>query len=207
MLARQSKNGTEKDRSSRSSSRSISDDGDIDELAESISHYGLINPITVDEHNNLIAGERRLRACRQLEWTVIYARLYRDLTDDEKREIELEENVRRKDLTPIERSKLYVARAETAERVLLSDNKTPNPKGGRPSKGAVSEQAIADHIGADRVTVINAKQHVAAVNRYPELAAPGIPQKEAITVALRASSMQCPRSPTRLPPAARCGLG
>lgn len=68
----------------------------------------------------------------------IPARLYRDLTDDEKREIELEENVRRKDLTPVERSRNYVSLAETAERVLLSDNKTPNPKGGRPSKGAVS---------------------------------------------------------------------
>ena len=108
--------------------------------------------------------------------TEIPARLYRDLTDDEKREIELEENVRRKDLTPYERSKNLVALAETAEKVLLSDNKTSKPKGGRPTKGAVSEQAVADRIGADRMTVVNAKQHVAAVERYPELAAPGIPR-------------------------------
>jgi hypothetical protein len=32
-------------------------------------------------------------------------------------------------------------------------------------------------------TILNAKQHVAAVNDFPELASPGIPQKEAITIA------------------------
>jgi hypothetical protein len=139
----------------------------------------------------------------------IPARLYHDLTADEKREIELEENERRKDLTPYERSRNVVALAETATEILakeFSPNGSKNPKGGRPQK-ADSEQKVAARIGIPQQTINVAKQHVAAVNRYPELAAPGIPQKDAITIALRASSMQCPRSPTRLPPAARCGLG
>jgi ParB-like chromosome segregation protein Spo0J len=41
----------------------------IDQLADSISRTGLINPIVVDKGGNLIAGERRLEACRNLGWT------------------------------------------------------------------------------------------------------------------------------------------
>jgi ParB-like chromosome segregation protein Spo0J len=135
------------------------------------------------------------------------ARLYGDLTDDEKREIELEENVRREGLSPYELSKQYVALAETAVEVLPVAGKTSTSKGGRPTKQAVSEEAIAERIGVPRQTIDRAKQHVAAVNKYPELANPRIPQKEAITIALRASSLRYPPLQTRLPPAARCGLG
>jgi len=38
----------------------------VDELAESIKQNGLIVPIIIDENNNLIDGERRLRACVKL---------------------------------------------------------------------------------------------------------------------------------------------
>jgi len=114
-----------------------------------------------------------------LEWTEIDARLYSELSEDERREIEIEENVRRKDLTPHELSKNVVALAETAAEVLSTTDKTPKPKGGRPTKGAVSDEAVAERIGIPRATIHNAKQHVAAVTSYPELAAPGIPQKDA----------------------------
>lgn len=158
------------------------DFGDINVLADSIGKYNLLHPITVDSHNNLVAGERRLRACKQLGWLEIPARAFTDLTADERREIELEENVRRKDLTPYERSKDVVALAEVAAKVLVQHTKTPNPKGGRPPKAGVSLQDVATRIGVPRETVDKARQHVAAVTKYPELAAHGIPQKDAITI-------------------------
>lgn len=165
--------------------------GDIEGLAESIRKYGLFNPVTVDDKNNLIAGERRLRACRLLEWSEIPVRLYRDLTDDERQEMELEENFWRKDLTPYERSKNLVKLVEVAATVAaagFSPNAGKNPKGGRPQK-ANSESKIAERIGVPQQTINVAKQHVSAVNKYPELSAPGIPQKDAITIAKTLDAM------------------
>lgn len=79
--------------------RARHDYGDIDGLATSIQHYGLLHPIIIDKDFNLIAGERRLRACRKLGKKEIEVKLKENLTDAEKMEIELEENLHRKDLT------------------------------------------------------------------------------------------------------------
>jgi hypothetical protein len=44
------------------------DMGDIDALAETIKSEGLLHPIVIRPDNLLIAGERRLAACRKLGW-------------------------------------------------------------------------------------------------------------------------------------------
>ena len=72
---------------------------DIDLLAESISKYGLIEPIIIDEHHNLIAGERRLKAHQLLKLPEIEVKYMNDLSNLEKKEIELEENIQRKAFT------------------------------------------------------------------------------------------------------------
>ncbi len=72
---------------------------DIDDLADSIARLGLINPITIDHNNILIAGERRLSACRQLGWTHVPVQFLEDLTPTNRLLIELEENIKRKDIT------------------------------------------------------------------------------------------------------------
>lgn len=71
----------------------------IDELAESIARLGLINPITVTQDGILIAGERRLSACVALGWTSIPVQFAENLSDYELQSIELEENVKRENLT------------------------------------------------------------------------------------------------------------
>ena len=67
-------------------------------LADSISRLGLINPITINEHRELIAGETRLRAVMRLGWTAIPFRLFEELSEIDKLSIELEENWKRTDL-------------------------------------------------------------------------------------------------------------
>ena len=42
--------------------------GDIDGLASSIKSIGLLHPIVIKPNGKLIAGHRRLAACRQLGW-------------------------------------------------------------------------------------------------------------------------------------------
>jgi ParB/RepB/Spo0J family partition protein len=93
--------------------------GDIAALAASIERYGLLHPPVVERGRKaLVAGWRRIKACQLLGWTHIEVRWYDDLTDAERQPIELEENVRRKDLTPAERAKTLVHQADTmAERL------------------------------------------------------------------------------------------
>jgi ParB/RepB/Spo0J family partition protein len=71
----------------------------IDELAGSIRANGLINPIVVTPQGVLVAGQRRLMACKQLGWTHISVQLTTDLEPLALHIIELEENVKRVDLT------------------------------------------------------------------------------------------------------------
>jgi len=73
--------------------------GDIDELAESIEKHGLIHPPVVNEDGILIAGERRLRACEQLQMDEIEVRKLGELSELERKEMELEENLYRKKFT------------------------------------------------------------------------------------------------------------
>ena len=78
--------------------RARSDYGDISALAASIQRYGLLHPIVIDDKNNLIAGERRLRAHIKLGKTEIEVKKFSELSDIDKKEIELEENIQRKEL-------------------------------------------------------------------------------------------------------------
>lgn len=71
----------------------------IQELADSIKEHGLIEPIIVSETNELIAGERRLRACQLLRMDTVEVRTMDKLSELEKKEVELEENLHRRDFT------------------------------------------------------------------------------------------------------------
>lgn len=71
----------------------------IDELASSISKIGLIHAPVISRSNVLIAGERRLTAMKLLGWESCPVQ-YADTVDDEELHlIELEENIKRVDLT------------------------------------------------------------------------------------------------------------
>jgi len=82
--------------------RSREDMGDLDDLARSIKDKGLIHPLAVqfkDGSYTLLAGGRRLEACKLAGLDKIPVRIYdEDLSDLQRRSIELEENIRRKDL-------------------------------------------------------------------------------------------------------------
>lgn len=72
---------------------------DIAPLAKSISERGLIHPPVLTSDLVLIAGERRVTACRSLGWTHIPYQLSDDLDPRELRLIELEENTHRVDIS------------------------------------------------------------------------------------------------------------
>lgn len=71
--------------------------GDIEALAESLRRYGQISPILISKKNLLIAGERRLEAAKHLGWRTINAVISENSGELERLELELEENVQRRD--------------------------------------------------------------------------------------------------------------
>ena len=94
--------------------RTIFDSQAIQSLAKNIGEIGLISSIVVREMDGtdlyqIVAGERRFRACQLLGWQSIPSKIA-DLTDAEASAVMLAENVSRSDLDPIDEANAYVAR-------------------------------------------------------------------------------------------------
>ena len=86
------------------------DEEELQELADSIAQYGVIQPITVRRleggYYQIIAGERRWRAARMAGLTEIPVRVL-EADDKLTAELALVENLQRSDLNPIEEAKGY----------------------------------------------------------------------------------------------------
>ena len=85
------------------------DNEKIAELAESIKHHGIIQPLILMKENDdyvIIAGERRWRAAKMVGLKEVPA-IIMDVTDKEVLEISLIENIQRQDLNPIEEALAY----------------------------------------------------------------------------------------------------
>ena len=82
----------------------------LKELSDSIKENGLIQPIVVGKHTDtdyeLIAGERRLEACKMAGMTEIPV-FVKEVTDQERLVLAIIENVQRENLSPIEEAKAY----------------------------------------------------------------------------------------------------
>ncbi|MBO3463381.1 ParB N-terminal domain-containing protein [Aetokthonos hydrillicola Thurmond2011] len=94
-------------------------DEKVAELMESIKANGLLNPITVDQNFNLIAGLHRLTACRLLHLTEIECNIITYDDADHARLAEIDENLIRNELEPLERSQLWLEREQILERLGL----------------------------------------------------------------------------------------
>ena len=95
--------------------------GDLTALGNSIAKVGLLNPVVVDEKYKLIAGWRRLSACRNLGWKEIEVRVV-ELSRDPLLELEAEvdENLYRKNFTGEEIIRIAERRREL-EKMLLGN--------------------------------------------------------------------------------------
>lgn len=176
------------------------DMGDIAGLAESIREYGLFHPVIVTSGNRLVCGERRLAACKRIGMVEIEAAIWEHLTEEVRREIEIEENERRKPLTDAERSKRLVVRAKAeaptvaakmAERdaLISAESAEIKPEGrggagrgqGRHPRYEAPRAEVAKALGVGETTLREAEAHVAAVESTPTLAP--LPQAKALRAA------------------------
>lgn len=113
------------------------DEDALYDLAESIKHFGIIQPITVRKINEnkyqLISGERRLRATKLANLTEIPA-FVKDADDDTLLELALVENIQRQDLNAIEIANSY-------QKLLEEFNLT--------------QEELSSRVGKNRATISN----------------------------------------------------
>jgi ParB family chromosome partitioning protein len=109
----------------------------LEELAESIRTHGLIQPISVrrvDEHFELISGERRFRASKLIGLKEIPAYIKDNVGDEQMLQFAIIENLQREDLNPIEIAISY-------KRLIDEFNLT--------------QEEVANKVGKNRTTVTN----------------------------------------------------
>ena len=88
----------------------------IREIASSIQQLGLLNPVTLDSQNYLIAGYHRLHACKLLNYKTISA-IRKDTSAVYGELMEIDENLKRNDLNHIEIAEHMVKREELLEKL------------------------------------------------------------------------------------------
>ena len=113
-------------------------EGALDELAASIKQSGLVQPIVVRSTGNtgsweLVAGERRFRAMKQLGRSEVPA-IVVEADDQEAAELALIENVHREDLNPVERARGLMRLREVF---------------------GLTQKALAERVGLDRSSIAN----------------------------------------------------
>lgn len=112
------------------------DEDALEELAESIKQFGLLQPILVQDRKTyyeIIAGERRWRAAKKAGLKEVPV-IIKNLTEQEIVEISLIENIQRENLNPIEEAQAYkrlltefnLKQDEVAERVAKSRTAVTN---------------------------------------------------------------------------------
>ncbi|HGZ5640343.1 TPA: ParB N-terminal domain-containing protein [Staphylococcus aureus] len=109
------------------------DYGDITSLADDIEDRGLINPPVVTPDYELIAGERRLKAMKKLDYRQIEVRVMSVEDYEHQLKIEISENEERKAFTYSERMDY----AKQLERIEAKDRKTSKLK---QNKDTVTDQ-------------------------------------------------------------------
>ncbi len=116
--------------------RDVFDDDALGDLALSIKHNGLLQPITVrqvDGHYEIIAGERRFRACQRNNMEEVPC-IIKNVDDKQSAALALIENIQREDLSAVEEGRAY--------KKLLEDND-------------MTQEMLAKQLGKSQATIAN----------------------------------------------------
>lgn len=139
----------------RSNPRKSFDEAELEELAVSLKHQGVLQPLLVRRDSRggyrLIAGERRWRAAQRAGLHEVPV-IIREASDAEAYELALVENIQRSDLNPLEE-------AEAFKRLI--------------EERRLTQEQVADRVGKDRSTVSNALRLLSLPNEVKQLVLEG----------------------------------
>lgn len=147
----------------------------LEDLVASIKEHGIIQPLVVsplpDGRYELIAGERRLRASKIAELESVPV-IVRTVTEQQKLEWAIIENVQRKDLNPIEEARAYVRLRE--EFNLTQDQIGERVGKSRPQVGNIIrllqlEPQIQDALAQEKISASNARTLLSIMDRQERL--------------------------------------
>lgn len=146
--------------------RKVFDDEKLNELANSIKEHGIFQPIIVKKSSikgyEIIAGERRVKACKLIGITKVPA-IVRDFSDDQMMEIALLENLQRENLNSIEEAMAYknlivkmgITQEELANRLGKSRSHITNMLGLLNLPEEVKDMIIEDKISMSHARVLS----------------------------------------------------
>ncbi|MCX7675126.1 MAG: ParB/RepB/Spo0J family partition protein [Bdellovibrionaceae bacterium] len=128
---------------------------ELSELAQSIKEKGVLQPLLVrrmgDKGFEIIAGERRWRACQKAGIYEVPV-IIKEFDDRETLEVAIIENIQRSNLNPIEEAKAYWRLAQEFD---------------------LSQNQIAEKVGKDRATVANIMRLMALAPQVQDMLASG----------------------------------
>ena len=148
------------------------DMGDLDALAASIADVGLLQPIVVKPDGTLVAGQRRLEACKRLGWDDVPVHVVHTASDALKAlKAERDENNCRKDFTHSEAVAVAsgiepLERAAAKERMIAAHSVENFSRLDDKPVRALDQVAAA--VGMSRPTLQKAREVVEAAEREPE---------------------------------------
>ncbi len=125
------------------------DEAAVQHIAESMQHQGQLYPIQIRTIQpgrfRLVAGAHRLAAASKLGWTHIEAFLVDDLDEEEARLLEIDENLCRAELRPIEKAHFFSTRKDLYEHLYPETKhgahlKSPNWRHGENTDASPSER-------------------------------------------------------------------
>ena len=167
----------------REQPRKAFEEDSLEELAESIREYGILQPLLVqkrDGYYEIIAGERRWRAAKKAGLKEIPV-VIRDYSDQKIVELSLIENIQREDLNPIEEAQAYqrlvkeynLKQDEVADRVFKSRAAVTNSMRLLKLDNRVQQMLIDDMISAGHARALLAiedgdKQYNVAMRIFDE---------------------------------------
>ena len=146
------------------SDRIRTDAGNLDELANDIKENGLITPIAVTEDMELLAGWRRLHACKQLGMTEIEANVMSPKDALAKLKIEISENENRKPFTFSEKMRWAEVLKKAYQKVAEENSKANLKNSGVSSVqnctvGRVNEK-VANEVGLGSARTMSNAEYV-----------------------------------------------
>jgi ParB family transcriptional regulator, chromosome partitioning protein len=135
--------------------------GNVESLKKSIQECGLINPITINQNNVLLAGRRRFQALKELGWSKIPVRIVNSKNDLFDFRVAIIENIERKNLSDPE----YAAAIREYDELKRELEGEKAAGGDRQS----IRHSVANDIGWTQDKNLSDPEYAAAIREYDEL--------------------------------------